>query len=329
MCGPRLPSVGMSAPSVGPPVAVKRPVRTVALVGVDGSGKTTQARLLAAALAGAGHPAVYRQNAGGRAWFGRLAARWGRGDAEGLFGRRGMLLIESLLRWLAIARTLLRRAVRHEIAVMDRYAACQFASLRARGAGPAAERRARLAYRLFPRPDVTFLLAVDPAVARERIDRRGTDRESIEYLTAADRAYRSLPEAAGFVVIDANGSPEQVHAAIRAGLAAAMVSQAVPAAAGSSAMAAGSSAVAAGSSAVAGTTPGVAGTAPGAAAGTAAVAGGRGAPVAVSGTAGAVAAGPAGATPGRRRVRVRTLVLAGVPAVAGAAVIGWQLAESL
>ena len=46
---------------------------------------------------------------------------------------------------------------------MDRYAVCQYASLRARGAGPAAERRARLAYRLFPRPDVTFLLAVDPA----------------------------------------------------------------------------------------------------------------------------------------------------------------------
>ncbi|MBB4739327.1 dTMP kinase [Actinoplanes octamycinicus] len=240
----------MSAP-------VHLPVRTVALVGIDGSGKTTQARLLAAALAGAGRPAVYRQNAGGRAWFGRLAARWGRGDAEGLFGRRGMLLVESLLRWLAIARTLLRRAVRREIAVMDRYAACQFASLRAHGAGPAAERRARWAYRPFPRPDVTFLLAVDPAVARERIDRRGTDRESIEYLTAADRAYRSLPEFAGFVVIDANGSAEEVHAAIVAGLAAAGV-------------------------------PGQ-----------------------------------------RRRVGVGAWVLAGVPVVAGAAVLGWQLAESL
>ena len=230
--------------------------RTIALIGIDGSGKTTQARLLAAALGAAGRPAVYRQNAGGRAWFGRLAARWGRGDAEGLFGRRGMLLVESSLRWLAIARTLLRRALRREVAVMDRYAFCQYASLRAHGAGPAAERRARLAYRLFPRPDVTFLLAVDPAVARERIDRRGTDQESIEYLTAADRAYRSLPEFPGFRVIDANGTPGEVQAAIRAALA---TSAAVPA----------------------------------------------------------------------QRVRMRTLMLAGVPVVAGAAVLGWQLVESL
>ncbi|GIF15366.1 dTMP kinase [Actinoplanes teichomyceticus] len=192
--------------------------RTIALVGIDGSGKTTQARLLAADLAAAGLPAVYRQNAGGRAWFGRLAVRFGRHDAEDLFGRRGTLLIESLLRWLAIARTLLRRACRREIAVMDRYAACQYASLRARGAGPAAERRARLAYRLFPRPDVTFLLAVDPATARDRIDRRGTDHESLAYLTAADRAYRSLPEFRDFVVIDGNGSPEEVNAALLAWL---------------------------------------------------------------------------------------------------------------
>ncbi|WP_089295387.1 dTMP kinase [Actinoplanes regularis] len=230
--------------------------RTIALVGIDGSGKTTQARLLAAGLSAAGLPAAYRQNAGGRAWFGRLAAGFGRRDAEELLGRRSMLLLESLLRWLAIARTLLHRAARREIAVMDRYAACQYASLRAHGAGPAAERRARLAYRLFPRPDVTFFMAVDPEVAQERIVRRGTDHESLDYLAAADRAYRSLPEFAEFVVIDANGSPDEVHAAIDAALAR---------------------------------------------------------PTAL---------------PGRRRLRMRTLLLAGVPVVAGAAVLGWQLAES-
>jgi dTMP kinase len=191
------------------------PFRTVALVGIDGSGKTTQAHLLAAALAAAGWPASYRRNAGGRHWFGRVATAVGRRDAEDLLGRRPMLVVESLLRWLAILRTLLRRAVAGEIAVMDRYAVCQYASLRVRGASPAAERRARLAYRLFPRPDVTVLLEVDPGVAYERIEARGYDHEELSYLRTAAAAYRDLPEYREFVVVDANGGPAEVAARIR------------------------------------------------------------------------------------------------------------------
>lgn len=193
----------------------RRMPRTIALVGIDGSGKTTQARLLAAELAAAGFPAAYRQNAGGRHWFGRIAVLVGRADAEDLLGRRGTLVVESVLRWLAIARTLSRRAARREIAVMDRWAVCQFASLRAHGARPSAERFARLAYRLFPRPGVTFFLAVDPEVAQDRIEKRGYDTETMDYLREADAAYRSLREYPDFVVIDANGTPEQVTKALR------------------------------------------------------------------------------------------------------------------
>jgi dTMP kinase len=191
----------------------------VALVGIDGSGKTTQAHRLAGELAARGLPAEYRRNAGGRRWFGRLAVALGRRDAEHLLGRRLLLFVESLLRWLAILRTLLRRAVTREVAVMDRYAVCQYASLRAHGAGRPAELRARLAYRLFPRPDVTFLLAVDPAVAYDRIEARGYDHEEMAYLQAAAAAYRSLPEHDDFVVIDANGTPDEVSAALQAELA--------------------------------------------------------------------------------------------------------------
>ncbi|HEY7273720.1 MAG TPA: thymidylate kinase, partial [Actinoplanes sp.] len=194
------------------------PFRAVALVGIDGSGKTTQAHLLAAALAEAGWPASYRRNAGGRHWFGRVATALGRRDAEDLLGRRLMLVVESLLRWLAILRTMVRQALIGEIAIMDRYAVCQYASLRVRGASPAAERRARLAYRLFPPPDVTVLLAVDPEVAYERIEARGYDHEELSYLRAAAAAYRSLPEYRDFVVVDANGTAAEVAARIRTAL---------------------------------------------------------------------------------------------------------------
>ena len=210
--------MGMVVPAQVTPATARRSLRTVALVGIDGSGKTTQAHVLADQLAAAGLPATYRRNAGGRRWFGRLATALGRRDGDELLGRRLMLLVESLLRWLAILRTLLRRSVTREIAIMDRYAVCQYASLRAHGARPAAERRARLAYRLFPKPDITFLLAVDPEIAYSRIESRGYDHEEMSYLRAATAAYRSLPEYGDFVVIDANGTPAEVNAAIHAQL---------------------------------------------------------------------------------------------------------------
>ena len=210
--------------SRGTAATVAPRLRTIALVGIDGSGKTTQAHVLATALADRGLPASYRRNAGGRRWFGRLAARLGRRDGEHLLGRKGMLLVESVLRWLSILRTLLRRKITGEIAVMDRYAVCQYASIRAHAKTPRperlnrAERRARLAYRVFPRPDVTFLLAVDPAVAYDRIERRGYDHEEMSYLEAASAAYRGLPEYPQFVVIPANGTPAETAAALLAHL---------------------------------------------------------------------------------------------------------------
>ncbi|GIF68899.1 thymidylate kinase [Asanoa ishikariensis] len=196
-------------------MAGDRRLRTVALVGIDGSGKTTQANRVAVVLADAGVPALYRQNAGGRAWFGHFARRFGRPDGPSLVGRVGMLLVESVLRWLSIARTQVRTAVRTDIAVMDRHAVCQYVSIRAH-AGGRGERLARLFYERLRPPDVTVLLAIDPRDAYRRIEARGTDHESLEYLTTADAAYRSLPESPGFIVVDAGGAPDEVTSAVLA-----------------------------------------------------------------------------------------------------------------
>jgi dTMP kinase len=193
-------------------------LRTVALIGIDGSGKTTQAHRLADALTAAGRPAIYRRNASGRRWLGRLAHRLGRPDAQRLVGRDGMLAVESVLRWLAIAAALLTCMLTGRTAVMDRYSACQYASIRAHG-GHRWERLARAGYRIFPTPQVTFLLTVDPAEAYRRIEQRGTDHETMGWLTAADTAYRALPEYPSFVLVDAGRPAEEVTRQIQAHLA--------------------------------------------------------------------------------------------------------------
>ncbi|MFC3500969.1 dTMP kinase [Micromonospora krabiensis] len=196
----------------------RRRLRTVALIGIDGSGKTTQAHRLADALTAAGRPATYHRNAGGRRWLGRIAQRVGRSDAQRLVGRDGLLAVESVLRWLAIAAALVSCLLTGRTAVMDRYAACQYASIRAHG-GHRWERLARAGYRVFPRPQVTFLLAVDPAEAYHRIERRGTDHETMGWLTAADTAYRTLPEYPTFVLVDAGRPAEEVSRQIQRHLA--------------------------------------------------------------------------------------------------------------
>ncbi|MEU4676958.1 thymidylate kinase [Micromonospora sp. NPDC023737] len=193
-------------------------LRSVALIGIDGSGKTTQAHLLADALAAAGRPATYHRNAGGRRWLGRIAQRLGRPDAQRLVGRDGLLAVESVLRWLAIALALVSCLVTGRTAVMDRYAACQYASIRAHG-GHRWERLARVGYRVFPQPQVTFLLSLDPAEAYRRIERRGTDHETLGWLTAADTAYRTLPEYPTFILVDAGRSADEVSRQIRHHLA--------------------------------------------------------------------------------------------------------------
>jgi thymidylate kinase len=191
-------------------------LRVVALVGVDGSGKTTQGRRLADGLSRAGLPANYWQNAGGRRWFGALARRLGRRDAERLLGRSGMLLAESVLRWLAITRALTWSALSRRVAVMDRHAVCQYASIRAHGGKRWWGAAARFAYRAFPEPDLTFFLSVRPGEAYRRIELRGTDHESLDFLAGADAAYRSLPEFGTFLIIDADGPPDEVGRAIGA-----------------------------------------------------------------------------------------------------------------
>jgi dTMP kinase len=223
----------------------------IALVGVDGSGKTTAARRLAQELTAAGTPAHYFENGGGRPIIDALAHRLGRRDGRHLLGNRGYLGVEVTIRWLAITRAVALSTLTRRVAVMDRYTYCQYAIMRARGdSGPAedqntadssgradesgrgasgrslgrkdqdacgrAERLARLLYASFPKPDVTFYLAVPPDEAARRVEARGRDVEDPAYLAAFAAAYHALPEFPEFRVIDASGPADLVTAGLKA-----------------------------------------------------------------------------------------------------------------
>ncbi len=184
----------------------------IALVGVDGSGKSTQARALARRLTARGTPARYFENAGGRPLWNRLARAIGRRDGAALFGRTGYPAVEATVRALAMGRTVLWSRLTGRTAVLDRWTYCQYVIMTARG-----DRGHRLvwaAYALFPRPTMVCFLATSPAVAQRRVLARGIDTEELAHLRALDAAYRALPEFETFVVVDGDDGPDRVATAL-------------------------------------------------------------------------------------------------------------------
>ncbi|MFC4144669.1 dTMP kinase [Micromonospora mangrovi] len=188
-----------------------RPV-LIALVGVDGSGKSTQARALARRLTARGVPARYFENAGGRPLWNRLARALGRPDGRALFGRTGYAALEATVRAAAMARTVLVSRVTGRTAVLDRWTWCQDVIMTARG--DRGRRTVRRAYAVFPRPTVVCFLATTPEVAQARVTARGIDTEELAHLRALDAAYRALADFGTFVVVDGDRDPDEVAAAL-------------------------------------------------------------------------------------------------------------------
>lgn len=185
----------------------------IAILGIDGSGKTTQAKLLAKWLRDEGRRASYFENPGGRPITDFVARRVGRGDTRGLLGGHGQVLVETSVRSLALARAAMWSRVTGCVAVMDRHASCQVALVRARG--DRGERAVRTVMGPFGAPDLVVFLTVPEAVAQRRIEERGYDREELAYLAAFREAYESLPEWPIFRIVDASGSVDDVQATLR------------------------------------------------------------------------------------------------------------------
>jgi dTMP kinase len=192
----------------------------VSLEGVDGSGKSTQARLLAAAL---GEGTVAIREPGGTAAAERIRE---------LLADSALPLepMAELLLFLAARADLTERVIRPALeqgrdVVADRFSDSSVAyqgAARGLGVGEVISLCDRSTDGLWP--DLTVLLRIDPERATERAD--GEDRfesEGLELQRAVAAAYEEIAVIAAdrVVVIEAEGTVEEVHARVLAAVEAA------------------------------------------------------------------------------------------------------------
>lgn len=188
------------------------------LEGGEGAGKSTQARLLAAALAEQGRAVLLTREPGGAPGAEALRAmllggthRWSAAaEAHLHFAARAEHLVRTILPALAAGMTV----------VCDRFAD---STLAYQGYGQGADRELILGLtRLLPRrPDRTLLLRVSPAVGGARIARRPGGLDRYEAMDAAFHArvaagFEAIAaaEPGRFRVIDADGDVDAVHRAV-------------------------------------------------------------------------------------------------------------------
>lgn len=202
------------------------PGRFIALEGGEGAGKSTQCRLLAAALAARGIEAVVTREPGGTPGAEAIRSLLLSTEGEGWLPRAEALLF-------AAARSdHVERLIRPALAA-GRWVICDrfLDSSRAyQGGGEPLDDTAILdLHRIGSgglRPDVTLLIEVAPEVAATRLaardlgqaDRIGGRSADYHAGVAARFAAMAAAEPDRFVRIDGNGAPEEAHAAILAAL---------------------------------------------------------------------------------------------------------------
>ena len=194
----------------------------ITLEGGDSVGKTTQAAMLEDWLTGEGREVVRTREPGGTPLgveVRRLLLHGG--DEIGDVDPRAEALLYAADRAQHIAKVVRPALARGAFVVQDRYID---SSLAYQGAGrvlDVAEVRGISEWAAGGLwPDVTVLFDLDPEIAAGRRSAREDDRlesEQREFHDAVRQAYRDLADASPerFLVIDASGTPEEIHAVVR------------------------------------------------------------------------------------------------------------------
>lgn len=181
----------------------------IAFEGIDGSGKSTQLALLAAALEASGVDVVRTKEP--------TDGPWGRRIRE-LARSNERVAPETELAWFVedrrehMARIVAPSLAAGRVVLSDRCYLSSVAYQGARGLDPAKVLSDSEAE--FPRPDLAILVVVSPEHALERISSRGGVAEplfeEVEFLRAVARVF-DLLECPYLARVDGEGAPEAVH----------------------------------------------------------------------------------------------------------------------
>jgi dTMP kinase len=183
----------------------------VSFEGADGSGKSTQAELLRAALAAEGRDVVLTREPGGTELGEAVRALVLDGPEMGAWAEATLFAASRAEHVEEVIRPALERGAD---VVCDRYVDSSLAYQGvARGLGIDAVLRLNLTVTGGLLPDVTFLLLLDPDVATGRqVDPDRLEREGTELQAKVDGAYRELAERFGerIVAVDAARAPDEI-----------------------------------------------------------------------------------------------------------------------
>lgn len=197
--------------------------------GIDGSGKSTQARMLAEALAGAGHDVVLTREPGGSPGAEEIRALVLQGDPDRWSAETEILLFTAARRD-HLERTIAPALAAGKVVVCDRFADStrMYQGLSRGDLRGLVDQLHRLM--IGREPDLTFLIDIDPVVGLYRAKgRRGHEERfedmGLEMQEKMREGFLALARefAPRFRVIDGARAPEVVAAEILAQARAALL----------------------------------------------------------------------------------------------------------
>ncbi len=195
----------------------------IALEGGEGAGKSTQGRLLAEALRARGLEVEMTREPGGTLGAEAIRSLLLRPPGETSWGAEAEALLFAAARSDHVTQRILPALMQGRWVICDRFVDSSRAYQGgAGGLGDAAITDLHSFGSKGLRPDLTLVITVDPQRTAQRLQARdGAASDAIggrsaEYHATVARSFLELAEAdpEGFAVIDGNGSPDEVHAAI-------------------------------------------------------------------------------------------------------------------